>query len=150
MRQLIIVIFCLSIFFISCINDAQQNTSQNSTSDKIFSFSVTSKNSSLTSKSGKDVALNDMITVDIESGDNIAFKNFNFTLDHKIEGALNFYSTNGILMLNTPTKLSIMSMPPSGNGLTNYNGGDDIEISGTTLIKLNSTNFVISNIKTKK
>ena len=43
-----------------------------------------------------------------------------------------------------------MSMPPTGNGLTAYNKGDDIVISGTTLIKINSINFVISNIKSNK
>ena len=73
----------------------------------------------------------------------------NFTLDNKIKGALNFYSYDGILILNTPIKLSIMSMPPTENGITTYYKGDNIEISGTNLIKVNSTNFVISNIKTK-
>ena len=39
-----------------------------------------------------------------------------------------------------------MSMPPTSKGLTTYKEGDNIEIDGTTLIKVNSINFVISDI----
>jgi hypothetical protein len=53
-------------------------------------------------------------------------------------------------MCNALTDLSLMSMPPNKNGLTSYNKGEKIEISGTTLIKINSINFVISNIKSNK
>lgn len=148
MKRLLILL-CLPLLFISCINDSQKSKYQDSISDTILSFSVTSKDPALTSNSGKEVALNEMKTITIKSGDNILFKNFNFTLDNKIKGALNFSSYNGILMCNAPVKLSIMSMPPNGNGLTTYHQGDNIEISGTTLIKVNSTNFVISNIKTR-
>ena len=38
-------------------------------------------------------------------------------------------------------------MPPNGNGMKTYNAGDDFEISGMTLIKVDTINFVISNIK---
>ena len=69
-----------------------------------------------------------MITINVQSNDNILFKDFNFTLDNK-----------------TPTNISLMSMPPTGNWLTTYNKGDNIVITGTTLIKINSINFVISN-----
>ena len=72
------------------------------------------------------------------------------TLDNKVNGALNFYSDNGSLMCNAPIKLSTMSMPPNGNGMKTYNAGDDFEISGMTLIKVDTINFVISNIKSNK
>ena len=135
------------MLFSSCLNDSQNNTSKDSHSSAIISFSVTSKKPELTSSSGKDVSLNEMITIDIQSNDNILFKDFNFTLDNKVDGALNFYTDNGNLIFNTPTNISLMSMPPTGNGLTTYNKGDNIVITGTTLIKINSINFVISNIK---
>ncbi len=147
MKKLILILICLTVLFSSCLNDSNKN--KNAIADTIISFSITSKDPELTSKSGKEVTLNEMKTIMIKSGDNILFKNFNFTLDNKIKGALNFSSYNGILIFNTPIKLSIMSMPPNGNGLTTYHKGDNIEISGTTLIKVNSTNFVISNLKTK-
>ena len=145
MKKLLLILLCFPLIFSSCLNDDHKNTIK----DTIISFSITSKDPKLTSKSGKEVSLNEMKTIMIKSGDNILFKNFNFTLDNKIKGALNFYSYDGILMLNAPIKLSIMSMPPTENGITTYYKGDNIEISGTNLIKVNSTNFVISNIKTK-
>ena len=149
MKKTLLLLLCLPLLFNSCINDSQ-NKSKDSISNTIISFSVTSKNSELTSNSGKDVSLNEMTTVNIQSNDNILFKDFNFTLNNKVDGALNFYSKNGSLMCNAPTKLSIMSMPPNGNGLKTYSAGDDFEISGMTLIKVNSINFVISNIKSNK
>ena len=149
MKKTLLLLLCLPLLFNSCINDSQ-NKSKDSISNTIISFSVTSKNSELTSNSGKDVSLNEMTTINIQSNDNILFKDFNFTLNNKVDGALNFYSKNGGLMCNAPTKLSIMSMPPNGNGLKNYSEGDDFEISGITLIKVNSINFVISNIKSNK
>ena len=88
-----------------------------------------------------------MITKTLLSGDKILFKDFQFTVDNKIEGALNFYSMKGKLMCNAPTKLSVMSMPPDGSGATTYIEGDNIEFSGISLIKINSINFVISDIK---
>ena len=148
MKKLLLILLCLPLLF-SCINDSQKNKIQDSIADTIVSFSVTSKNSELTSKSGKDVSLNEMITINVESKDKILFKTFYFTLDNKVDGALNFYSDNGSLMCNAPTKLSIMSMPPSGDGLNTYSAGDDFEISGMTLIKVNSINFVISDISIK-
>jgi hypothetical protein len=150
MKKLLLILLCLPLLFSSCVNDSQNNTSTDFSSNAIISFSVTSKKSELTSSSGKDVSLNEMITINVQSNDNILFKDFNFTLDNKVDGALNFYSDNGKLVCNTPTKLSIMSMPPTGNGLTIYNKGDNIVITGTTLIKINSINFVISNIKSNK
>ena len=150
MKKLLLILLCLPLLFSSCVNDSQNNTSKNSLSNAIISFSVTSKNPELTSSSGKDVFLNEMTTINILSNDNILFKDFNFTLDNKVDGALNFYSKNGSLMCNAPSKLSTMSMPPNGNGLTTYNAGDDFEITGMTLIKVDTVNFVISNIKSNK
>jgi len=150
MKKLLLILLCLPILFSSCLNDSKNNISNDSISNAIISFSVTSKNPELTSSSGKDVSLNEMTTINVLSNDNILFKDFNFTLDNKVNGALNFYSKNGSLMCNIPTNISLMSMPPTGNGLTAYNKGDNIVISGTTLIKINSINFVISNIKSNK
>ena len=150
MKKLLLILLCLPILFSSCLNDSKNNISNDSISNAIISFSVTSKNPELTSSSGKDVSLNEMTTINVLSNDNILFKDFNFTLDNKVNGALNFYSKNGSLMCNIPTNISLMNMPPTGNGLTAYNKGDNIVISGTTLIKINSINFVISNIKSNK
>jgi hypothetical protein len=150
MKKLLLILLCLPLLFSSCVNDSQNKTSKDSNSNAIISFSVTSKNPELTSSSGKDVSLNEMTTINVQSNDNILFKDFNFTLDNKVDGALNFYTDNGNLMCNTPTNISLMSMPPTGNGLTTYNEGDNIVITGTTLIKINSINFVISNIKSNK
>ena len=147
MKKLLLILLCLPILFSSCINDSKNNISKDSISNAIISFSVTSKNPELTSSSGKDVSLNEMTTINIQNNDNVLFKDFNFTLDNKVDGALNFYSNKGSLMCNAPTRLSTMSMPPNGNGLKTYNAGDDFEISEMTLIKVKSINFVISNIK---
>ena len=133
------------ILFFSCTNYTEENKKQESLS-KVVSFTVTSKNPQLTSKTGQAVSLSEMITKTVDSGDKILFKNFSFTLDNRVEGSLNFYSDNGKLMCNAPTKLSIMSMPPDGTGITNYNKGDNIEFIGITLIKIDSINFVISDI----
>ena len=113
----------------------------------VIGFNVTSKNSELTTKTGKDISTSEMITKSVDSGDKILFKNFQFTLDNSIEGALNFYSNKGKLMCNIPTELSVMSMPPDGSGATSYDKGDNIEFSGISLIKLNTINFVISDIR---
>ena len=149
MKKLLLILLCLPLLFSSCVNDSQKNKIQDSITGTVVSFGVTSKNPELTSKSGKDVSLNQMTTINIKSGDKILFKTFYFTLDNKVDGALNFYSDNGSLMCNAPTKLSIMSMPPNGDGLNTYSAGDNFEISGMTLIKVNSINFVISDISIK-
>ena len=130
-----------SVCFCSCIH--------NSTQEKVLSFNVTSKKNQLSNKSGQEVSIDEMISISVLEGEKIIFKNFNFTLDNKIDGALNFYSENGKLMLLTPTELSTMNMPPDGNGIAKYKAGENIEISGTTLIKVNSISFVISNIRLK-
>jgi|TARA_B110000858_G_scaffold72668_1_gene84421 hypothetical protein len=147
MKKRLLILLCLPLLFSSCVNDSQKNKIEDSITDTLFSFNVTSKNSELTSKSGKDVSLNEMTTINVKSGDKILFKAFNFTLDNKVDEALNFYLDNGTLMCNAPTNLSIMSMPPNGDGLNTFNAGENFEISGMTLIKVNSINFVISDFK---
>ena len=113
-------------------------------------FSITSKNLELTSENGTDVSVKDMDSKKMVSGENILFKDFEFTLNNPIEGALNFYSKGGKLICDAPSKLSVMSMPPDGNGATTYIKGDSIEFLEMSLIKINSVNFVISDIKIKK
>ena len=139
------LLLTLTLVF-SCTNYTQENKKQDSLSKDVVSFNVTSKNPEITSKTGQAVSLSEMITKSVNSGDIMLFKNFSFTLDNRLDGSLNFYSDNGKLMCNAPTKLSIMSMPPDGTGITNYNKGDNIEFSGITLIKIDSINFVISDI----
>jgi|TARA_B100001964_G_C13726333_1_gene376851 hypothetical protein len=152
MKKLLLILLCLPLLF-SCVNDAQtkkinkQNIKDSLSENVVIGFSVTSKNSKLTSKTGTDVSTSEMITKSVDSGDKILFKNFQFTLDNRIEGALNFYSNKGKLMCNIPTELSVMSMPPDGSGATIYKKGDNIEFSGISLIKINSINFVISDIR---
>ena len=48
-------------------------------------------------------------------------------------------------MCNSPTNLSVMNMPPNGEGLKIYRAGDNFPIFGITLVKIRSTNFVISD-----
>ena len=149
MKKLLLILLCLPMLFSSCVNDSQKNTTQNSDLENVIRYSVTSKKSELTSKTGTDVSMNEMITQNVESGDKILFKSYYFTLDKSVEGGFNFYSNNGKLMCNAPATLSVMAMPPNGNGLTTFSKGDNIEISGTTLIKMDSINFVISDIMFK-
>lgn len=146
MKQKLSILISFILLFTSCINNSKKNIIQDAVTNPIVSFSVTSKNSELTSNSGKDVLLNEMKTINVKSRDKILFKNFYFTLDNNVDGALNFYSNNGSLICNIPTNLSIMSMPPNGKGLIHYNKGDEIEITAMTLIKIDTINFVISNI----
>jgi len=146
MKQKLSILISFILLFTSCINDSKKNIIQDSVTNPIVSFSVTSKNSELTSNSGKDVLLNEMTTINVKSSDKILFKNFYFTLNNNVDGALNFYSKNGSLICDVPTNLSIMSMPPNGKGLTHYKKGDNIEVSAMTLIKIDTINFVISNI----
>ena len=105
MKKLQIILLCFPLLFSSCVNDSQKKQSLYYSSNAIIGFSVTSKNPKLTSSSGKDVSLSEMTTINIQSNDNILFKSFNFTLDNKVDGALNFYTDNGNLMCNTPTNI---------------------------------------------
>jgi len=149
MNKILLILLCFS-FFYSC-GEKNKMTEKNKINDvvksTVISFNVTSKNSDLTSNSGKDVSLNEMVTIVVKSEDIVEFNGINITLDNKVDGALNFNSFKGSLFCIAPTKLSTMSMPPNGEGLINYNSGDNFEVSGMTLIKINSVNLVISDIK---
>ena len=72
MKKLLLILLCLPILFSSCLNDSKNNISNDSISNAIISFSVTSKNPELTSSSGKDVSLNEMTTINVLSNDNIS------------------------------------------------------------------------------
>ncbi len=153
MKRILITIFSIALFY-SCTNDTQKNNkneqaiTEETTQVKIIGFSITSKIAGIPAKYGTDVSTNEMITKNLVSGEEMLFKGFKFSLENEIEGALNFYSKKGKLMCEAPTELSIMSMPPKGAEATTYLKGSNIEFSGTTLIKIGSLNFVISNIKT--
>ena len=146
----ILVILLFFSFFCSC-GEKNKKTEKNKIKDfvtsTVISFNVTSKNSELTSNSGKDVSLNEMVSIVIKSGDIVEFNGIDITLDNKVDGALNFNSYNGSLIGIAPTKLSTMSMPPNGEDLIYHKAGDNFEVSGMTLIKINSVNLVISDIK---
>ena len=73
MKKRLLILLCLPLLFSSCVNDSQKNKIEDSITDTLFSFNVTSKNSELTSKSGKDVSLNEMTTINVKSGDKILF-----------------------------------------------------------------------------
>ncbi len=146
MKKTLSILISLTLLFSSC-NTKNKKANDSYSKKYVTSFSITSKNPALTSQKGTDVSLEQMTTKNIISGEKILFKNVEFTLDNQIENALNFSSTNGQLICNVPTKLSVMSMPPDGNGAIIYSKGDHFEVSGISLIKINDINFVISNIK---
>lgn len=145
MKRELLILLSFTFLFVSCINDVKDNES---TKNVVTSFSITSKNPELTSKNGTNISIDQMITKNIISGNKLLFKDVMFTLDHKlVENALNFSSKDGKLICNAPTELSVMSMPPTGNGATIYSKGDNFQLSGISLIKINGVNFVISDIK---
>ena len=145
MKKKLFILLIFPILF-SCTGNKKE-VKKSDSKILVEGFNITSKNSHLTENSGTDISLNEMITKNLDNGDNIEFKGYQFTLDNKIENAFNFYSYNGVLMCNIPTNLSVMSMPVDENGLVAYVKGDDIEIQGVTLMKLDSVNFVISEIR---
>ncbi len=145
MKNILLTLFSLILLFSSC-NNVSKNTN-NTSSKYVTSLSISSKNSELTSKKGTDVSIDQMITKNIISGNKIVFKDVEFTLDFKVKDAFNFYSKDGKLICNTPSEISLMSMPPDGKGATIHSKGDNFELSGISLIKINGINFVISDIK---
>ena len=146
MKKTLSILISLTLLFSSC-NTKNKKANDSYSKKYVTSFNITSKNPALTSQKGTDVSLEQMTTKNLISGEKIIFKNVEFTLDNQIENALNFSSKNGQLICNVPTKLSVMSMPPDGNGEIIYSKGDHFELSGISLIKINDINFVISNIK---
>ena len=146
MTNKLIILVLLNLLF-SCTSDHSSRKKVISSSEKIIGFSVTSKNNNINKKKGKEVSLADMTTKNITSNNELRFKNVLFTLDNEKKEAINFYSKEGKLMCSAPINLSAMKMPPDAKGLTEYKSGENFEISGTTLIKFDSINFVISNIQ---
>lgn len=148
MLRLLLISCCILLFF-ACSEEKtkkQISTQDVVSQNKVLSFNITSKNNKATLKSGTDISMNEMTTIQIKSGQKISFKGLEFTLDNKTDSALNFYSENTYLMFDIPFDLSVMSMPPDINGATNYSQGNTIKLSGTSLIKTNYANFVISDI----
>tara|TARA_B100000401_G_C52753658_1_gene694503 strand:+ start:36 stop:488 length:453 start_codon:yes stop_codon:yes gene_type:complete len=145
MNKTILIFLCLNFSFVSCLYDTKNSKSEVSIKDNLFSFNVTSKDSDSSSNSGIDVSLNEMTTINIKSGDVVLFKKVNFTFNNHVDGALNFYVEDDNLMCSSPTNLSVMNMPPNGEGLKIYRAGDKFPIFGITLVKIRSTNFVISD-----
>ena len=127
-------------------SDFLPNVKDSLVEKNVIRFSIKSKNPELTSESGTNIAINEMITKSITSEESIAFKEVEFTLNNPKDGSLNFQSENGIFKCNAPSELSVMSMPPDGKGATTYMKGEGFEISGTTLITIDSLRFVIFDI----
>ena len=76
MKKLLSFLLVLILFLFSCTNKKKNNKIDDNISNIVTSFNVTSKDSKLTSNSGEDVALNEMITINVKSGEKILFKNF--------------------------------------------------------------------------
>ena len=151
MKKILLLIFCLP-FIYSCTEHSSSNkkteriNKENSVKE-IISFSIVSKNPELSSKTGTDVAVNQMITKHLSSEETLVFKDYEFTFNIPKEGALNFSSQEGKLMCETSFELSIKSMPPDGKGGKSYFGGDGFEVAPMTLITIGSTKFLIKDIK---
>ena len=71
MKKLLSLLLGLILFIFSCTNKNKNNEIDNNISNIVTSFNVTSKDSKLTSNSGEDVALNEMITINVKSGEKI-------------------------------------------------------------------------------
>lgn len=151
MKKILVITLSIALCY-SCSNNNKNNTEQVTVEpvkeNTIVGFSITSKISDLGSKKGTDISTNEMITKNISAGSEILFKGIKFTLNNKVNGAINFYSLDGKLMCDPSMDLSVMSMPPKGNGGETYLKGSNIEFSAISLIKIDSLNFVISNIVT--
>lgn len=153
MKKILYIFICLPLFF-SCDDN---NSNQDSVNVKkiiekqLVGFSLTTKNTELTSESGTNVDISNMIVADVVKGSIIRFdyKNMDFTLDNTQEGALNFYSNNLELYCVASSEISTMSMPPNGMGQTNHFNGDTIVIKEMTLITIDSVKFVVNNFQYK-
>ena len=141
-------------FFFSCYENKSNQDSINVNEiieKQLVGFSLTTKNTELTSESGTNVDVSNMIVADVVKGSIIRFdyKNMDFTLDNTQEGALNFYSNNLELYCVASSEISTMSMPPNGMGQTNHFNGDTIVIKEMTLITIDSVKFVVNNFQYK-
>ena len=104
-------------------------------------------NPELSLKTGTDVMLNEMITKYLPSGEKIKFKDYVFTFNTENKGDLNFSSQQEKLICETSIDLSIKNMPPDGKGEISYFQGDRFEVSAMTLITIETTKFLIKDIK---
>ena len=153
MKKILYIFICL-LFFFSCDENKSNQDSENVNKiieKQLIGFSLTTKNTELTSESGTNVEVSNMIVADVLKGSIIRFdhKNMDFTLDNTQEGALNFYSNNTQLYCVANSEISTMSMPPNGMGPVNYFNGDTIVIKEMTLITIDSVKFVINNFQYK-
>ncbi len=153
MKKILYILICLTIFF-SCGENKSNQDSVNVNEiieKRLIGFSLTTKNTELTSESGTNVEVSNMIVADVLKGSIIRFdhKNMDFTLDNTQEGALNFYSNNMQLYCVANSEMSTMSMPPNGMGPTSHFNGDTIVIKEMTLITIDSVKFVINNFQYK-
>ena len=151
MKKILLLIFCLS-FIYSCTEHSSSNKkteriNKENSAKEIISFSIVSKNPEISSKTGTDVAVNQMITKHLSSEETLVFNDYEFTFNIPKEGALNFSSQDGKLMCETSFELSIKSMPPDGKTGKSYFWGDHFEVSPMTLITIGSTKFLIKDIK---
>ena len=151
MKKILLLIFCLS-FIYSCTEHSSlkkktERINKENSAKEIISFSIVSKHPELSSKTGTDVAVNQMITKHLSSEETLVFKDYEFTFNIPKEGALNFSSQEGKLMCETSFELSIKSMPPDGKASKSYFRGDHFEVSPMTLITIGSTKFLIKDIK---
>lgn len=153
MKNIFYIFICV-LFFFSCgenISNQDSETVNEVTEKNLIGFSLTTKNTKLTTESGTNVDVSNMIVADVVKGSIIRFdyKNMDFTLDNTQEGALNFYSNNIELYCIANSEISTMSMPPNGMGPINYFNGDTIVIKEMTLITIDSVKFVINNFQYK-
>jgi hypothetical protein len=153
MKNIFYIFICV-LFLFSCgesISNKDSETVKEVTEKKLIGFSLTTKNTKLTSESGTNVDVSNMIVADVVKGSIIRFdyKNMDFTLDNTQEGALNFYSNNMELYCIANSEISTISMPPNSMGPTDYFNGDTIVIKEMTLITIDSVKFVINNFQYK-
>ena len=153
MKKILYIFICLLLFF-SCDENKSNQDSVNVNEiieKQLVGFSLTTKNTELTSESGTNVDVSNMIVADVVKGSIIRFdyKNMDFTLDNTQEGALNFYSNNLGLYCVANSEITTMSMPPNGMGPTNHFNGDTIVIKEMTLITIDSVKFVVNNFQYK-
>jgi hypothetical protein len=67
MKNILLLFISVSLLFTSCGNDSQKNNIKYFNANTVISFSVTSKNSDLTSKSAKDISFDEMTTINVKS-----------------------------------------------------------------------------------
>jgi len=148
----ILLIVLLFQFIYSCTQNNKSNKkiekiNKEYVAKEMIGVNIVSKNPELYSKTGIDVPSNQMINKYLSSGEKIVFKGYEFTFNNRKKSALNFYSEHDKLMCETSTDLSIKNMPPDGKRDISYSAGDRFEVSAMTLITIETTKFLIKDIK---